>query len=256
MDFLAIDVNLTDITIWTVWVALLGGVISFVSPCVLPLVPPYLCYMAGVSLDQLTGDKPSPRSQAYISFVSFCFVLGFTTVFVALGTGASIIGQFLLKHQTILAQIAGIAIIVMGLHFLGIFRLGVLYKEVRADSSKITSGPIGSYLMGLAFAFGWTPCIGPILAAILAIAGAEASAAKGAMLLGAYSLGIGVPFMLAAFFAKPFLAFMSRFKKYLGSVEKLMGGLLVGTGVLFITGSMTLIANYLIELFPALATIG
>ena len=110
--------------------------------------------------------------------------------------------------------------------------------------------------MGLAFAFGWTPCIGPILAAILAVAGAEASASKGALLLGAYSIGIGVPFMLAALFAKPFLAFMNRFKKHLGSVEKVMGGLLVGTGVLFITGSMTLIANYLIEFFPALATIG
>ena len=240
----------------TLWGALIGGIISFVSPCVLPLVPPYLCYMAGVSLDQLSGDEKPVRSQYYIFFVSFCFVLGFTTVFVALGTSASIIGQFLLKHQTIMAQVAGVAIIIMGLHFLGVFRFGFLYKEARADSSKASSGPLGSYVMGLAFAFGWTPCIGPILAAILAVAGAEASATKGALLLGVYSMGIGVPFMLAALFAKPFLAFMVRFRKYLGSVEKLMGGLLVGTGVLFITGSMTLIANYLIELFPGLATIG
>ena len=253
MDLTSLGIDLSDVTIWA---ALLGGFISFISPCVLPLVPPYLCYMAGVSLDQLTGDEESPRSQAYISFVSLCFVLGFTTVFVALGTGASFIGQFLLMHQVIMSQIAGVVIIIMGLHFLGVFRFAFMYKEARADSSQVSSGPLGSYVMGLAFAFGWTPCIGPILAAILAVAGAEASASKGALLLGAYSIGIGVPFMLAALFAKPFLVFMNRFKKHLGSVEKVMGGLLVGTGVLFITGSMTLIANYLIEFFPALATIG
>lgn len=236
--------------------AFLGGFISFISPCVLPLVPPYLCYMAGVSIDQLVGDEESERSQSYILFVALCFVLGFTTVFVALGTSASLIGQVLLKHQTLLAQIAGGLIIIMGLHFLGLFRLGFLYKEARPDSSKVTSGPIGSYIMGLAFAFGWTPCIGPILAAILAIAGTEDSAAKGALLLGVYSLGIGIPFLLAAFFAKPFMSFMMRFRKHLGSVEKLMGALLVLTGLLFITGSITRVANYLIELFPSLATFG
>ncbi|MEM8794824.1 MAG: cytochrome c biogenesis protein CcdA [Pseudomonadota bacterium] len=236
--------------------ALLAGIISFVSPCVLPLVPPYLCYMAGVSLDQLTGKTSSPRSQSYILFVAICFVLGFTTVFVALGTGASVIGQFLRAHQILLAQIAGVAIILMGLHFLGVFRIAFLYKEARLNTSKTSSGPIGAYVMGLAFAFGWTPCIGPVLGAILAVAGAEASAAQGALLLGVYSLGIGVPFILAALFAKAFLGFIARFRAYLGSVEKAMGGLLVGTGVLFITGSMTVIANYLIDLFPGLATIG
>lgn len=236
--------------------ALLGGVISFISPCVLPLVPPYLCYMAGVSIDQLVGEEESERPQSYILFVSLCFVLGFTTVFVALGTSASLIGQVLLKHQTILAQIAGVVIIVMGLHFLGLFKLGFLYKEARPDASKVTSGPVGSYVMGLAFAFGWTPCIGPILATILALAGTEDSAAKGALLLGVYSMGIGIPFMLAAFFAKPFMAFMMKFRRHLGSVEKAMGGMLVATGILFVTGSITWIANYLIEFFPALATIG
>ncbi|MEP2944315.1 MAG: cytochrome c biogenesis protein CcdA [Hyphomicrobiales bacterium] len=236
--------------------ALLGGVISFVSPCVLPLVPPYLCYMAGVSIDQLVGEEESERPQSYILFVSLCFVLGFTTVFVALGTSASLIGQVLLKHQTILAQIAGVVIIVMGLHFLGLFKLGFLYKEARPDASKVTSGPVGSYVMGLAFAFGWTPCIGPILATILALAGTEDSASKGALLLGVYSMGIGIPFMLAAFFAKPFMAFMMKFRRHLGSVEKAMGGMLVATGILFVTGSITWIANYLIEFFPALATIG
>ena len=123
-------------------------------------------------------------------------------------------------HQVIMSQIAGVAIIIMGLHFLGVFRFAFMYKEARADSSQVSSGPLGSYVMGLAFAFGWTPCIGPILAAILAVAGAEASASKGELLLGAYSIGIGVPFMLAALFAKPFLVFMNRFKKHLGSVEK------------------------------------
>ena len=236
--------------------ALLGDVISFISPCVLPLVPPYLCYMAGVSIDQLVGEEESERRQSYILFVSLCFVLGFTTVFVALGTSASLIGQVLLKYQTILAQVAGGVIIIMGLHFLGLFKLGFLYKEARADSSKVKSGPVGAYLMGLAFAFGWTPCIGPILATILALAGTEGSAAEGALLLGVYSMGIGIPFMLAAFFAKPFMSFIVKFRRHLGSVEKLMGGLLVLTGVLFITGSIGWISSYLIELFPALATVG
>lgn len=240
----------------TLYGALIGGIISFISPCVLPLVPPYLCYMAGVSLDQLVGDKQSDRSQLYILFVAFCFVLGFTTVFVALGTSASVIGQFMLRHQTILGQVSGVVIIIMGLHFLGVFRIGFLYKEARADAGEVRSGPFGSYVMGLAFAFGWTPCIGPILATILAVAGAEGSAAHGALLLGVYSMGIGVPFMLAAFFAKPFMKFMMKFRRHLGSVEKMMGGLLVASGVLFVTGSMTSIANILIDLFPALATIG
>lgn len=236
--------------------ALIGGIISFISPCVLPLVPPYLCYMAGVSIDQLTGDEKSERSQGYVLFVAFCFVLGFTTVFVALGTSASIIGQVLLKNQTILAQIAGVAIIIMGLHFLGVFKLAFLYKEVRPNASKVSSGPIGSYIMGLAFAFGWTPCIGPILATILALASTEGSAGEGALLLGVYSLGIGIPFMLAAYFAKYFLSLMKRFRSHLGTVEKAMGGLLVASGILFITGSMTWISNLLIDFFPALATVG
>ncbi len=236
--------------------AFLGGLISFISPCVLPLVPPYLCYMAGISIDQLVGEEETKRSQGYILFSAFCFVLGFTTVFVALGTSASIIGQVLLQHQTLLGQIAGIIIIIMGLHFLGIFKLSFLYKEVRADSSKIKSGPTGAYIMGLAFAFGWTPCIGPVLATILAIAGTEESAAHGALLLAIYSLGIGIPFMFAAFFAKSFINFMKRFRRYFGSVEKVMGGLLIASGIMFITGSMTYIANFLIEVFPALAQIG
>ena len=236
--------------------ALIAGIISFVSPCVLPLVPPYLCYMAGVSLDQLSGEKESPRTSGYLLFVSFCFVLGFTTVFVALGTGASVIGHFLRAHQTLLAQIAGVAIIIMGLHFLGVFRLAFMYREARFNTQNTGPGPIGSYAMGLAFAFGWTPCIGPVLGAILSVAAVEASASKGALLLGVYSLGIGVPFMIAALFAKPFLNFVQRFRRHLGSVEKAMGGMLVATGVLFITGSMTIIANYLIELFPGLAYIG
>ncbi|MEO1065791.1 MAG: cytochrome c biogenesis protein CcdA [Pseudomonadota bacterium] len=240
----------------TLFGALIGGIISFVSPCVLPLVPPYLCYMAGVSLDQLTGDKQSERSQAYILFVALFFVLGFTTVFVALGTGASVVGHFLRTHQTLLGQVAGVFIILMGLHFLGLLRFNFLYKEARADMGQTRSGPLGSYVMGLAFAFGWTPCIGPVLATILAVAGAEASAARGALLLGVYSLGIGVPFMLAAFFAKPFMAFMVRFRRHLGSVERTMGGLLVASGLLFVTGSITWFANVLIEAFPALATIG
>lgn len=240
----------------TLWVAFTAGIISFISPCVLPLIPPYLCYIGGVTLDQLTAEDEEQPNQWWLIFVAFCFVLGFSTVFVALGTGASFIGQFLRSYQTVLAQVAGVVIIIMGLHFLGVFRLALLYKEARANVTQIKAGPGGAYVMGLAFAFGWTPCIGPVLAVILAMAGAENSASQGALLLAAYSLGIGLPFLAAALFAKPFMNWMKGFRRHLGHVEKTMGGLLVLSGVLFITGHMTLFATTLLEWFPALATIG
>lgn len=241
--------------------ALAAGAISFLSPCVLPLVPPYLGYMAGVSIDTLAGNDNNPESPIVTTgakrraiFHSVLFVLGFSTVFIALGASATTIGQWLRVYQDVLAQIAGVIIIIMGLHFLDVFKIGLLHREARFQSRG--KGKIGSYIMGLAFAFGWTPCIGPVLGAILALAGSSNSVADGATLLAVYSAGLGIPFILAALFVGPFLNFLMRFKKYLGVMEKVMGTLLVLTGILFLTGGMEKVAFWLIETFPALSTLG
>lgn len=248
----------TDISYLT---ALFAGAISFLSPCVLPLVPPYLCYMAGVSLDTLTGNKQdasgigaSKAAQKRAIIHSLVFVIGFSLVFIALGAGASTIGQALRAHMDILAKIAGIVIIVMGLHFLGVFKIGLLYREARFNTQK--AGLLGSFLMGIAFAFGWTPCIGPVLGVILAMASSSHSIGEGASLLAVYSAGLGIPFLLAAFFVGPFMGFLNRFKKHLGTMEKITGILLIITGILFLTGGMQTISFWLLELFPALGNIG
>ena len=237
--------------------ALLAGLISFLSPCVLPLVPPYLCFLAGTTLDQLTdGDTIEPGISARVFVSAIMFVLGFTTVFVALGAAASWIGQVVLEYQRELSIAAGIVIIIMGLHFLGLFRIAFMNREARFHHNARPAGPFGAFAIGLAFAFGWTPCIGPVLGTILAVAASEDQVGYGASLLAVYSLGIGVPFLLAALAVGPFLRFMQKFKRYMGMVEKAMGGLLVVTGILFLTGAFTNFAYWLIELFPQLATIG
>jgi cytochrome c-type biogenesis protein len=236
--------------------ALVAGLLSFVSPCVLPLVPPYLCYIAGVSLDQLTGEAPERVARRTIVLSALAFVLGFTTIFVALGATASAIGTLVRAHLAELAVVAGIAIIVMGLHFLGLFRIGLLYREARMDVRNARTGPFGAYLMGLAFAIGWTPCIGPVLATILVVAGSEQTVGEGAGLLAVYSLGLGIPFLVAGLFAGGFMNAMRRFRRHIGTVEKTMGALLVVTGVLFITGQMTTISFWLLDLFPGLAKVG
>jgi cytochrome c-type biogenesis protein len=234
--------------------AALGGLISFLSPCVLPLVPPYLSFLAGTTFDQLSaGDDKAVRRRALTA--SLLFVAGFTTVFVILGATASVLGQLVRQYLEVLSTVAGLAIIVMGLHFLGIFRIGLLYREARPTIAKPV-GLWGAYVMGLAFAFGWTPCIGPILAAILALAGSETSVAKGALLLGVYSAGLGIPFLAAAFAMKPFVAFLKRMRSRLHYVEKTMGTLLVLTGVAFLAGWLTDASFWLLETFPVLGTLG
>jgi cytochrome c-type biogenesis protein len=236
--------------------AFAGGILSFVSPCVLPLVPPYLCFIAGVSLEELTVAETPDRRNVHILLSALAFVLGFSTIFVALGATATLIGQTLARHLDVLTILGGIVIIVMGLHFLGAFRLALFYREARLRVSRKPPGLFGGYVIGLAFALGWTPCIGPVLAAILFMAGGENSAGQGAFLLLVYSLGLGVPFLLAAAFAPAFLGWAGRFRRHLPKVEKAMGGLLVLTGVLFITGQMSAMSYWLLETFPALATIG
>ncbi|MGE0611304.1 MAG: cytochrome c biogenesis CcdA family protein [Hyphomicrobiales bacterium] len=237
--------------------ALFAGVISFLSPCVLPLVPPYLCFLGGVTFDQLSGEGEVPRDVYWeVVAASLCFVLGFTTVFVMLGATATVLGQLVSSNLDMLAKIAGVLIIVVGLHFLGILKLPFLYREFRRHAVSPPAGMLGAYLVGLAFAFGWTPCIGPVLAAILAVAAGEDTVGKGVSLLLVYSLGLGIPFVAAALAFRPFMSFLTRFRKHLGMVEKVMGGALVVTGVMFLTGSMTLIAGWLLELFPQFATLG
>lgn len=231
-----------------------AGLLSFLSPCVLPLAPPYLAFIAGTTVEELAGADAG-RARREVIFAALLFVAGFATVFVTLGASASAFGQLVRQYLDILSFVAGAAIIAMGLHFLGLFRLGWLYREARMRVER-PLGLWGAYLMGLAFAFGWTPCIGPILAAILAVAGSQASVGRGALLLGVYSAGLGVPFVAAALAIGPALRFIGRFKHYFGAVEKTVGALLVLTGIAFLTGSMQMLSYWLLDAFPGLAKLG
>ena len=239
----------------TLLAALIAGLVSFLSPCVLPLVPPYLVFMAGTSLERLADKEPEPRVKRETVAAAILFVLGFGTVFVALGASASVIGSLIRAYSGPLAIIAGVVIIVMGLHFLGLTPIALLHRQKRLEVTKPV-GLWGAYVIGLAFAFGWTPCIGPILAAILAVAASEQTVAKGAGLLAVYSLGLGIPFVIAALAVEPFAAFLSRFKTYLHRVEQAMGALLVLTGIAFLTGSINQMSVWLLEAFPVLGKIG
>jgi cytochrome c-type biogenesis protein len=257
--------------------ALVAGLISFLSPCVLPLVPAYLAYLAGASVERRADAEPERLVRRDTLFGAVLFVAGFSSVFVAFGAAASSIGLGLRALQRLLAVwldefkaatgfhipisddpfaiIAGVVIIIMGLHFLGLTQIALLHRQARVEMQR-PLGLWGAYVMGLAFALGWTPCIGPILAAILAVAAAEATVTKGAGLLAVYSLGLGVPFIIAALAVEPFAAFLVRFRSHLVHVERVMGGLLVLTGVAFLTGFFTQLNNWLIEAFPALQSIG
>ncbi|MCX7326428.1 MAG: cytochrome c biogenesis protein CcdA [Hyphomicrobiales bacterium] len=236
--------------------ALMAGVLSFLSPCVLPLVPPYLCYLAGTTIEEMREEGPdTAAARRDVMLAAMSFVAGFSTVFVLLGATASALGQILRDYIWMLSWAAGAAIIVMGLHFLGVFRLAMLYREKRMDVAT-PPGPGGAYLMGLAFAFGWTPCIGPILAAILAVAGSSDTVYRGMSLLAVYSLGLGIPFVIAAFGIERFMAAMAGIKRHFRKIELAMGGLLVVTGVAFLTGGMERMAFWLLETFPKLATLG
>ncbi len=244
-----------------------AGALSFLSPCVLPLVPPYLCYMAGVSMDDFRArPEPGAGGGAAVAAVgparmalfgaAFAFVLGFSTVFVALGAGASSLGGLLRAFQQELAVVAGLLIIVMGLNFLGVLRIPLLSREARFQAGAQPASALAAYVMGLAFAFGWTPCIGPVLGPILTLAGGRETIGEGASLLAAYSAGLGIPFLVAAMFSGAFMRFLTRFRVHLGRVEKLMGLLLVAAGLLFLTGGIQAASFWLLETFPALGTLG
>ena len=230
--------------------AFLAGIVSFLAPCVLPLVPGYLAWLAGISL----GEAERARLRVLAS--AALFVLGFSTIFVVLGATASVAGRLLNQHMVTLGVVAGVVIMLFGLHQLGLLRIGLLDRDARITVPVRPPGLAGAYLVGLAFGFGWTPCAGPVLSVILMLAGTEASMLRGSMLLAAYSAGLGLPFLAAAFFAGAFQRFMQRFRRHMPFVDKVMGLVLVLTGLLFITGTINRIGFWLYEKLPLLGSIG
>jgi cytochrome c-type biogenesis protein len=235
--------------------ALIAGLVSFLSPCVLPLVPAYLVYLTGATIEHVASNETPSASRRAVMLSALMFVLGFSTVFVALGASASFVGGLIRAWSAELSIIAGIVIIVMGLHFLGLTRIGFLMREGRLPIPKPV-GLWGAYLMGLAFAFGWTPCIGPILAAILSVAASEATVTKGALLLAVYSAGLGIPFLIAAFMIERFSSVLTRMKRHLATVERVMGVLMIVVGISFLTGMVSSFSIWILETFPALQNFG
>jgi cytochrome c-type biogenesis protein len=241
-----------------------AGLLSFISPCVLPLVPGYLSYISGLSLDEMRGTPgaagggagvvavavPSAAARRQVVVSSLAFILGFSLVFVALGAAASAIGQFLLAQQAIFSRIAGAIIIVFGLHTMGVLRIEWLYQEKRVHANRKPAGAFGATLVGIAFAFGWTPCIGPILAGILALAGSQDTVQQGVRLLAIYSLGLGVPFFAAALAINRFFGAMSKIRRHYHKIELVSGALLVVIGALIFTNKFTVIAQWLTPYLP------
>ena len=234
-----------------VLVSLLAGLISFLSPCVLPIVPPYLAYMSGISL-----DSSAVKSNLKVVIVAAFFVMGLSTVFLILGVAASSFGILLLGYKDLLTTIAGLLIMCFGLHFLGIVRIPLLNREVRFDVGDKGGSFFGAYLLGLAFAFGWTPCIGPQLGAILSLAASEASLYKGMILLSFYALGLGIPFIVAAAFLSKMGNTLLFFKRNFELIERVMGLLLWTVGLLMLSGGFTDLSFWLLETFPYLGTLG
>ncbi|WP_430398317.1 cytochrome c biogenesis CcdA family protein [Ferrovibrio sp.] len=234
-----------------------AGALSFLSPCVLPLVPAYLCFVAGTSLDEMLERQELDKAETRrVLMAAIAFVLGFSTVFVIMGASASAINQLVVQHLDIIGKIAGGIIILFGLHFMGLLKIPLLYREARINPESRPTSWLGAYVIGLAFAFGWTPCIGPILASILTIAGSRSDLSYGVSLLATYALGLGIPFLLAALAMKPFMRFMQRFRRHLRKVEIAAGALLVTTGVLIFTNSLGQFSYFLLEAFPWFATLG
>jgi cytochrome c-type biogenesis protein len=235
----------------TLLAAFAAGFLSFVSPCVLPLIPGYISFVSGVSLEEMRGEAPPHASRAQVFTTSLAFVLGFSIVFVALGASATAIGRFLLAQLPLLSKIAGAILIVFGLHTMGVFRLAFLETEKRMQAQKKPAGPLGALLVGLAFAFGWTPCIGPILGGILAIAASKNSISEGVLLLAVYSLGLGIPFLLTSLAINQFFSATKRIRRYYHAIEVTSGVLLVAIGVLIFTGQLTIITRYLQPYLPS-----
>ncbi|MBL8560816.1 MAG: cytochrome c biogenesis protein CcdA [Gemmobacter sp.] len=233
-------------------VAALAGGLSFLSPCVLPIVPPYLAYMSGLSMAEMRAGQGRLR----LLLPALFFVLGLSTVFLILGAAASALGVLFLQYQQVLAKASGVFVIILGLHFLGIFRIPLLNREARIEAGDHGGSAFGAYLLGLAFAFGWTPCIGPQLGAILSLAAGEGNVARGTILLAVYAFGLGLPFLLAALFIERALGLMTRLKRHMRLIERLMGILLLAVGLALVTGALSDFSFFLLDQFPWLATLG
>ena len=229
-------------------VALVAGILSFLSPCVLPVVPPYLAYMSGISMGEMREGKARSR----VLLPALFFVLGLSVIFLLLGFTASAFGAFFLQNQVLFAQIAGVVIIIFGLHFLGVFRIPLLDREARIDAGDQGGSAFGAFVLGLAFAAGWTPCIGPQLGTILSLAAQEGSVSRGTFLLGIYAVGLGLPFLLSALFITRAMTVMNRLKRHMKWIERAMGGLLLLVGVMMLTGAFTNFSWWLVEIFGAL----
>ena len=231
------------------FVALAAGVLSFLSPCVLPIVPPYLAYMSGITLGEMkSGRKP-------LLAASF-FVLGLSTVFLLMGAASSAFGAFFLARSQTFATLSAIVVMIFGAHFLGIFRLRFLDQDIRLNAGDKGGSAMGAYVLGLAFAFGWTPCIGPQLGAILTIAAQEGSVGRGTLLLAVYALGLGLPFLLVAAFFPRLTPLMALMKRHMERIEKIMGLMLWTIGLLMLTGGFSQFSYWLLEHLPALSQFG
>ncbi|MBF0272123.1 MAG: cytochrome c biogenesis protein CcdA [Magnetococcales bacterium] len=235
--------------------AFLAGLLSFLSPCVLPLAPAYISYMSGISVEQLRqGDDAHTAWRA--GWYSLWFVLGFSLVFIGLGASATYLGQILLSHMNLLSKVGGAVIVLFGLHYMGVFRLSLLNLEARFNLEKKPTGPWGAFLIGLAFAFGWTPCVGPILAGILAVAGAQDNIGQGVTLLAVYSAGLGVPFLVTGVAINLFFGVFERLRVHLHRIEMVSGGLLVVVGVMIFFGDFNRLSSLILQWFPGLARLG
>jgi cytochrome c-type biogenesis protein len=234
----------------TLLAAFAAGFLSFVSPCVLPLIPGYISFVSGVSVEEMRGDAAPATSRLQIFITSLAFVLGFSIVFVSLGASATAIGKFLFAKLPLLSKIAGVILIVFGLHTMGVFRLAFLESEKRVHSQRKPAGPLGAILVGIAFAFGWTPCIGPILGGILAIAGSKNSVGEGITLLAIYSMGLGIPFLITSLAINQFFGAAKKIRRYYHAIELTSGVLLIAIGVLIMTGQLTIITRYLQPYLP------
>lgn len=234
-------------------IALIAGLLSFLSPCVLPVALPYLAYMGGVSVSdmQTTGDA---RRRALVA--AAFFVLGLSTVFLLMGFTFSMLGRLLLQWRDWSTMLSGVIIMVFGAHFVGVFRIGLLEREARLDAGARGGSAFGAYVLGLAFAFGWTPCLGPILGAILTLAASEVNLWRGTFLLAVYALGLGIPFLVLAAFVPRLTGVMGLMKRHLGRIERISGLLLWTVGLLMLTNQFTAFSNWLLDMFPALALIG
>jgi cytochrome c-type biogenesis protein len=231
-------------------VAVAAGLLSFLSPCVLPLFPSYVSFIAGVSFDELQGGATSARTRRAILVNSLLFVLGFSLVFIALGAGASLIGRLLFRYQSLIQKVGGTFIVLMGLYIGGWLRIPFLMREWRADLAARPAGTIGSLVAGITFAAGWTPCIGPILGSILTMASVSQSATGGILMLCAYSLGLAAPFLLCSLAIHRFVAVFDRFKRFLPVVTKGSGLILLVVGLLLITDYFTVLSRMAFSLTP------